>query len=128
MRDATVSRLGWGAILLGLASILILGISAYGYRTDWWPVVRALDVATWSAWAAVAGTFTALVAIALWLRRKRGGGGMALLGLVLSLPILTVAAWEYATFTTPPINDISTDTEDPPVFWYTDAPTCDYMG
>ena len=92
MRDATVSRLGWGAILLGLASILILGISAYGYRTDWWPVVRALDVATWSAWAAVAGTFTALVAIALWLRRKRGGGGMALLGLVLSLPILTVAA------------------------------------
>ncbi|MCK5747990.1 MAG: DUF1499 domain-containing protein, partial [Oricola sp.] len=52
------------------------------------------------------------------------GFAQALIGLVLSLPVLTMAVgWEYATRTMPPINDISTDTEDPPVFWFTATPT-----
>lgn len=124
MRDTAVSRLGWGAILLGLASILLLAASAFGYRQGWWPVLRALDVATWSAWAAIAGAVLAMVAFGLWIARRRGGGGIAALGLVLSLPVLIAAgAWQYATLTTPPINDISTDTEDPPVFWFTATPS-----
>lgn len=124
MRDAAVSRLGWGAVLFGLASILLLAASAFGYRQDWWPVLRALDVATWGAWAAIAGAALAVAALGLWLARRRGGGGIAALGLALSLPVLIAAgAWQYATLTTPPINDISTDTEDPPVFWFTATPS-----
>lgn len=124
MRDMTTTRLGRAAGLLGLTSMLLLLVSAYGYRQDWWPVLRALDVATWGAWAALAGTLLALAALAVWTRRRRGGFVAALLGLVLSLPVLTMAiGWEYATRTTPAINDISTDTEDPPVFWFTATPT-----
>ncbi len=123
MRDTAVSRLGWGAVLFGLASILLLATSALGYRKDWWPVLRALDVATWGAWAAIAGAALAVAALGLWLARRRGGG-IAALGLVLSLPVLIAAgAWQYASLTTPPINDISTDTEDPPVFWFTATPS-----
>lgn len=122
MRDTAVIRLGWVAILLGLASML--AASAFGYRQGWWPVLRAIDVATWGAWAAIAGAALALVALGLWLARRRGGGGIAALGLMLSLPILIAAgAWQYATLTTPPINDISTDTDDPPVFWFTATPS-----
>jgi uncharacterized protein (DUF1499 family) len=124
MRDPGIIPLGWGAILFGLASILLLAASAFGYRQGWWPVQRALDMASWGAWAAIAGAALALVALGLWLARRRGGGGIAALGLVLSLPVLIAAgAWQYATLTTPPINDISTDTEDPPVFWFTATPS-----
>lgn len=124
MRDMTTTRLGWIASVLGLASILLLMVSAYGYRQDWWPVLRALDVATWGAWAALAGTLMALASLVIWARRRRGGFVAALVALVLSLPVLTMAVgWEYATRTTPPINDVSTDTEDPPVFWFTATPT-----
>jgi uncharacterized protein (DUF1499 family) len=87
-------------------------------------VLRALDVATWGAWVAIAGAALAVAALGLWLARRRGGSGIAALGLMLSLPILIAAgAWQYATLTTPPINDISTDTEDPPVFWFTATPS-----
>jgi uncharacterized protein (DUF1499 family) len=123
MHDTSVSRLGWGSVLFGLASILLLAASAFGYRQGWWPVLRALDVATWSAWAAIAGAALAMVAFGLWIARKRGSG-IAAIGLVLSLPVLIAAgAWQYATLTTPPINDISTDTENPPVFWFTATPS-----
>jgi hypothetical protein len=124
MRDTTTVRLGWAAGLLGLTSMLLLLVSAYGYRHDWWHVLRALDVAAWGAWAALAGTLVALAALVAWARRRRGGLGAGLLGLVLSLPVLTMAVgWEYATRTTPAINDVSTDTDDPPVFWFTATPT-----
>lgn len=58
------------------------------------------------------------------LRRRKGGAGAVLLGLVLSLPVAGLgAAFEIAAGTTPPINDISTDKEDPPVFWFTATPS-----
>lgn len=124
MRDQITTQLGWGAIFLGLASILLVAISAWGYRAEWWPVLRALDVAAWGAWAAIAGVLAAVTGIVLRLRRRRGGGTVAALGLVLSLPVLAAAGtWQYTTLTTPPINDISTDTEDPPVFWFTATPS-----
>jgi uncharacterized protein (DUF1499 family) len=41
--------------------------------------------------------------------------------------VVIAAQWEYATRTYPPINDISTDTEDPPVFWDMPNPT-EYPG
>lgn len=98
MRDTAITRVGWGAILLGTASILLLAASAIGYRQGWWPVLRALDVATWGAWAAIAGAVLAMVALGLWIARRRGGGGIAALGLVLSLPVLIAAgAWQYVT-------------------------------
>jgi uncharacterized protein (DUF1499 family) len=44
--------------------------------------------------------------------------------LLLSLPVLCMAgAFEYAALTTPPINDVATDPDDPPLFWATETPT-----
>ena len=49
---------------------------------------------------------------------------MVLLGLILSLPTAGLGvAFEVAARATPPINDISTDTDDPPVFWFTATPS-----
>ena len=124
MNDKTTTGLGWGAVLFGLGSILLLAVSAWGFRLDDWPWPQAYRVATWGAWAAIVGVTVALAGCVNWLRRRQGGGRTILLGLLLSLPVAGLGvAFDFAARTTPPINDISTDTEEPPVFWFTVTPT-----
>lgn len=127
------SRLrSWTALLgfaCGLGSIVALAASAAGYRLAWWPVITALSLAEYAAYAAALGLILSLVGLALAVRRRAGRGVvLGLLGLVASLPVVALAAhWEYAAQTYPPINDISTSTEDPPVFWDMPNPS-DYPG
>jgi uncharacterized protein (DUF1499 family) len=112
----------WAApigLACGLGSIAALAASAAGYRLAWWPLATALSIAEYAAYAAALGLVLALVGLVLALRRRAGRGVvLGLLGLVAALPVVALAAqWEYATRRYPPINDISTDTADPPVFW-----------
>ena len=61
-------------------------------------------------------------------RAAKRGLTVALLGILVALlPLGMAAQWEYATRTTPEINDISTDKLDAPVFWDMPTPT-DYPG
>ena len=124
MPDILTRRHGFLSVLLGLASITLLAASVWGFRAGSWPWPRAYDLAGWGAWAAGTGVLVALVGLVVWLRRKRGSAGAVLLGLMLSLPVTGLGvAFEIAARTTPPINDISTDTDDPPVFWFTATPS-----
>lgn len=124
MPDTLARPLGFLSILLGVASIALLAVSVWGFRVGGWPWPQAYDLAGWGAWTAGAGVIAALTGLVVWLRRRRGGAGAVLLGLILSLPVAGLgAAFEIAAGTTPPINDISTDTEDPPVFWFTATPS-----
>ena len=124
MTDPLTRRLALLAILLGLASLVLLATAVWGFRAGGWPWPQAYDLAGWAAWAAAAGVLTALAGLAAWLRRRQGGALLVLLGLALSLPVAGLgAAFELAARATPPINDISTDVEDPPVFWFTVTPT-----
>lgn len=124
MPDALARRLGLLSMLLGLASLALLAVSVWGFRAGGWPWPRAYGLAGWGAWTAGAGVIVAVAGLAVRLRRRRGGAGAVLLGLILSLPVAGLgAAFELAASTTPPINDISTDTDDPPVFWFTATPS-----
>ena len=124
MPDTLARPLGFLSILLGVASIALLAVSVWGFRAGGWPWPQAYDLAGWGAWTAGAGVIAALAGLVVWLRRRRGGSGAVLLGLILSLPVAGLgAAFEIAVRITPPINDISTDTEDPPVFWFTATPS-----
>jgi hypothetical protein len=115
MRDTLTRALGAVAILLGLASLGLLAVSVWGFRASGWPWPQSYDLAGWSAWAA---------GFVVWRRRRMGGAGAVLLGLILSLPVAGLGAgFEIAARITLPINDISTDTEDPPVFWFTATPS-----
>lgn len=124
--------LSWPALtglILGLAAIATVVASGVGYRLGWWHFTRGLDVSEWAAYGAGLG----LVLSAAGLILARPGAGRrgfvpALLGVAAALPLVAMAIhWEYAARTYPPINDISTDTEDPPVFWDMPNPT-DYPG
>lgn len=124
MPDTLARSLGFLSILLGAVSLALLTVSVWGFRLGGWPWPRAYDLAGWGAWTAGAGVVVALAGLVVWLRRRKGGAGAVLLGLVLSLPVAGLGtAFEIAARTTPPINDISTDTEDPPVFWFTATPS-----
>ena len=66
----------------------------------------------------------ALAGLVVWLRNRKSGGLVVLLGLLLSLPVAGMGVgFDLSARMTPPINDISTDTQDPPVFWFTVTPT-----
>ncbi|WP_175483288.1 DUF1499 domain-containing protein [Salinihabitans flavidus] len=102
----------------------MLAVAVWGFRVGGWPWPRAYDFAGWGAWAAGAGFIVALAGLVVWLRRRRSRVRAVLFGLILSLPVAGLGtAFEIAACTTPPINDISTDTEDPPVFWFTATPS-----
>ncbi|MDE4139984.1 DUF1499 domain-containing protein [Phaeobacter gallaeciensis] len=123
MLEFMMRRIGFSAILLGLVSYALLALSVRGYRVGGWPWPQAYDLAGWGVWTALAGVIAALAALVVAFR-KGHGAIIALLGLILALPVAGLgAAFEIAARTTPPINDISTDTEDPPVFWFTVTPT-----
>jgi len=106
-------------LLCGLGGIAALAVSAIGYRLAWWPVTTTLGLAEYGAYAAALGLGLSLIGLFLALRRRSGRGLLlGLLGLVATLPVVAMAVqWDYAARHYPPINDVSTDTDDPPIFW-----------
>ena len=116
-------------LILGLAAIATIVASGIGYRVGWWHFTRGLQASEWAVFgAAVALVLSVLGLVQTRPGAARRGGVMALLGLIVALlPVATALQWEYASRTTPPINDISTDTADAPVFWDMPNPT-DYSG
>lgn len=118
----------WG-LILGLVAITTIVASGIGYRLGWWHFTRGLQVSEWATYgAAVALVLSGLGLIQTRPRAARRGLVFAVLGLLVALlPLGMALRWEYASRTTPPINDISTDTADAPVFWDMPNPT-DYPG
>lgn len=124
MNNKTSFYLGSAAMLLGAGSLLVLAVSVWGFRLGEWPWPKAYQFATWGVWIAAAGVGATLIGFLNWMRLCQGGLLALLLGLVLSLPVAGLGlAFDVSARMTPPINDISTDTEDPPVFWFTVTPT-----
>lgn len=116
-RKSSSVRLPLLGLVLGLASIGAVLLAALGYRQGWWHFLKGIQMAEGAVYVAALGLVLSLAG--LWRSgRQRAAVVTALLGVLLSLPVLGMALqWEYATRSYPPINDISTDTENPPEFW-----------
>lgn len=116
-RNSSSVRLPLLGLLLGLAAIGAVLLAGAGYRQGWWHFLKGIQIAEGAVYAAALGLVLSLAG--LWRsRRQRGAVVTGLLGMLLALPVLGMALqWEYATRTYPHINDISTDTENPPEFW-----------
>lgn len=124
-----LSRLALAGLLLGVSTQAIALLGGIGARQGWWHFLPALQWAEWAAYGAALAlvlSLTGLVQARPGARRR--GFALALLGTLASLPLVLMAVqWEYTARTYPPINDISTDTQDAPVFW--DMPIAtDYPG
>lgn len=112
----------WLALIAGLAVGLLALIASLGVWLGWWDFRRGfglLRIANVSAlWVAVAALLVGTVV--LLAGRRRAGGGR-LMSLALAGALAAALAWFVPQSYrppegTPPIHDISTDTENPPVF------------
>jgi uncharacterized protein (DUF1499 family) len=116
-------------LFLSLLAMAIAVVSVVGYRMKWWRQLQAFDIFGWATF--VAGIAFLLCIIGLFKARPSGrfsGMLLGILGILLSLPIMTSAfLFTYSAKIYPPINDISTDLLNPPVFWDVPNPT-EYPG
>ncbi|WP_346894980.1 DUF1499 domain-containing protein [uncultured Roseibium sp.] len=124
-----LSKLALIGFLVALAGMGLFSASVFGYRSGTWFVAEVMHLAEWAVYASGVGCLLSLAGLVV----SRPGGGrrgliISLLGLVLSAPLLGMTArFDDAAQAYPPINDISTDTENPPVFWDMPSPI-DYPG
>lgn len=109
------ARLGLG---LALAALLLLVLAPLGWRTGLWGYRFSLLVLMrYSAYIAAAAAVVSLLSLSGWSRLS----GWARLGLLVGLVIagaLLYLPWHYQRLgaSVPPIDDITTDTANPPQF------------
>ena len=124
-----LSMLALSGMVLGVVAIAAIVASGIGHRLGGWHFAVGLQVSEWAAYGgAVALVLSAMGAFHARPGAARRGFAAALIGVFTALvPVAVALQWEYAERIYPPINDISTDTVDAPVFW--DMPTpSDYPG
>ncbi|MEE4237046.1 MAG: DUF1499 domain-containing protein [Anderseniella sp.] len=125
----SVSKSALAGLLFGVTALAAVAISGIGYRLGGWHFTVGLQVTEWAVYGAAFAL--ALSAVGLFQARPQArhrGFVLAILGVAAALPVVAMGLqWEYATRTYPPINDISTDMEEAPVFWDMPNPT-DYPG
>jgi uncharacterized protein (DUF1499 family) len=103
------------ALVLALIALLMLALSGPGVRFGIWSYrFGLLTVFAWSAYVAIAAALIAALALAIPKARARGAL-MPMVALVLGLAVLYVPLeFRSQARAVPPINDITTDTENPP--------------
>jgi uncharacterized protein (DUF1499 family) len=108
------------AALLALATLAILALSGPGVRFDLFSYRTGLDLfRNWSFYAAIATAAVALIALLVPGVRRRGVV-LPVVALVIGLAALYPShAFQSRARAHPPINDITTDMQDPPAYMTT---------
>lgn len=106
----------WLLLLLVLADGVAFAVSGFGTRFGWWGFGTGLAILRISTFAALGIGCLALLVL-LVPRLRAGNAATALATLVISLGIAWLPLqWIYQARSLPVINDITTDTADPPSF------------
>ena len=102
------------ALLLAVIALIMLVLSGPGTRFQLWDYRVGFTLLTWAAYTAVAAGFVSVIALAIP-RARTGGMLMPMLALVIGLAVLYgPLEFRRQARSFPPINDITTDTENPP--------------
>lgn len=103
-------------LTVALVSALALGVSGVGYRAEWWTLATAFAIFRWAAYGGAAGAAVSLAAAVIG-RNARRAVVLGLFGVLIG-GLVSVVPWQWrrAARAVPPIHDITTDLDDPPVF------------
>jgi uncharacterized protein (DUF1499 family) len=113
-----IPDLAMAGILVSAISFLAATGAGTGTRIGWWNFRQGFKLLNWAAYFGVAGTILS-IAGAFLARPGSGRRGfpIALLGVVLGMVSFGVpGGWYGMAKTVPMIHDITTDTENPPMF------------
>src|SRR5690349_13186771 len=120
--------LAWLRPLAPIAAFIALALLALcgpGVRFDLWSYRVGFVLLRWAAYIAIAAAVLGVLALGIPSVRRRGIA-MPILALILGLAVLYVPLQFLSQARAyPPINDISTDTENPPRYMTTERP---YLG
>jgi uncharacterized protein (DUF1499 family) len=107
---------GWLLLLLALGNGVAFALSGLGTRFEWWDYRIGLQILRVSSIAALA--LGALAIVALLIPRLRAGGTVnAIAALIVSFGVVALPLkWMQQARSLPVINDITTDTANPPAF------------
>src|SRR2546428_9491331 len=102
------------ALILALAALSLLALSGPGVRFSLWSYGTGITVLRWAAYVAIAAALIAAIALAIPKVRARGLV-LPTAALLLGLAVLYVPLrFLQSARAVPPINDITTDTDNPP--------------
>ena len=110
--------MGWIVLAAALAALAGAGLSGLGHQLGWWDFRAGFTVLRWSAYLGIA---TAVFALPVLGAALVFGSRWSIATL---LPAVVIACFSFGppllqlqkARSVPPIHDISTDTENPPVF------------
>ncbi|MFK5913722.1 MAG: DUF1499 domain-containing protein [Woeseiaceae bacterium] len=119
-----ISKVALLGLTLAVVAVVTIAISVVGYRSGWWRHPQSFSLFGWATYAAIAALIVSAYGIfKTRIQNQQGGFLVAITALVLSLPIISATLmFEYSANAYPKINDISTDTLDPPSFWDVEEP------
>jgi uncharacterized protein (DUF1499 family) len=104
------------AVVLALAALVLLGASGPSVRFDLLGYRWGLAIFGWAFYAGLAAAALA-IAVLVWPATRARGVGLPVVCLILGLAVAYVPfQFRQAARAVPPINDITTDTEDPPQY------------
>jgi uncharacterized protein (DUF1499 family) len=104
------------AVVLAAGAVIILLASGPGTRFGAWHWTAGLGMLRWTVYLGAAGAILAVVALALP-RVRRGRSALLAVALVGALAAAAVPlGFQQLARGVPPINDITTDPDDPPAF------------
>src|SRR2546428_5873897 len=121
------SRVAAAGLALAGAGLLVTSLAGFGYHHGWWslrvafgrrvlglPLFGVLPIGTLLA---MLGALLSLAGIAHALRAHVGGVGLGAIGFVAGLVPSVMVLYQYhLARTVPPINDVSTDLQNPPPY------------
>jgi hypothetical protein len=117
-QPAAARDAAWPRLLVALACAVALAIvmSGYGVRLGWWDYRVGFRILGIAPYAALAIGAVALVALVVPFRGAQNGRALAVAFVVGAVMGIAPLAWARILSEGPPINDITTDTADPPQF------------
>jgi uncharacterized protein (DUF1499 family) len=102
------------ALVLALAAAIMLALSGPGARFGLWSFGTGISLLRWAAYAAIAASLVAVVALAIP-KVRAAGRALPAVALLLGLAVLYMPLQSLQRArAVPPINDITTDTANPP--------------
>src|SRR2546425_8270060 len=127
MEARSWSRLAVAGLALAGTGLLVVFLAGFGYHHGWWSLRVACGGRLWGLPApgllpigtllAIVGAVLSLAGIVHALRAHVGGVGLGAVGFVVGVVPSVMVLHQYRLArTVPPINDISTDLQNPPAY------------
>jgi uncharacterized protein (DUF1499 family) len=113
-----VDHIAPAGLALAIGAGLFAVISGLGFRWGWWYFQTGFMILRWSAVAGLLATLVSLTGgiLAGW-KIRRSGVAIVLAGLLVGAVVAGIPwSWMQTAQQVPRIHDITTDTEDPPLF------------